>query len=195
LVEPLAVALHVLRRSGFRAGDRARVYGAGPIGILVAFWLQVFGAEDIVLADIREESTLLARSLGLPAVNVSSIGRDWAESAHVVVEAAGAAPALCDAILTARRKGKVVVVGRSPSDTTIPHDLFEKLMRKELLLVGCWGYDLRGEESFLLKVLSERGDFLEGLITHEVTLADAPSVLRRMIENDFHYCKLLITLA
>ena len=38
LAEPLSVALHCIIRSGMKPGDRVAVLGAGPIGLLVAFW-------------------------------------------------------------------------------------------------------------------------------------------------------------
>lgn len=47
LVEPAAVALHAVRLSQIKAGDKAAVFGAGPIGLLVVEALRVAGASEI----------------------------------------------------------------------------------------------------------------------------------------------------
>jgi threonine dehydrogenase-like Zn-dependent dehydrogenase len=44
LTEPLAVALHGVRRSGMKPGDRVLVVGAGAIGLAVVFWARRMGA-------------------------------------------------------------------------------------------------------------------------------------------------------
>src|SRR5207244_3311125 len=51
VVEPLAVALHAVRRAGDVAGTRAVVFGAGPIGLLVVWVLRTLGAEHISVVE------------------------------------------------------------------------------------------------------------------------------------------------
>jgi (R,R)-butanediol dehydrogenase/meso-butanediol dehydrogenase/diacetyl reductase len=47
LVEPAAVALHAVRQSKLKAGDKAAVFGTGPIGLLVIEALKAAGASEI----------------------------------------------------------------------------------------------------------------------------------------------------
>ena len=49
LVEPVAVAVHDVRRSELAAGDKAVVIGGGPIGVLIATVARAFGAEVAVI--------------------------------------------------------------------------------------------------------------------------------------------------
>ncbi len=48
LVEPVAVAVHDVRRSELVAGEKAVVIGGGPIGVLIATVARAFGAEVAV---------------------------------------------------------------------------------------------------------------------------------------------------
>ena len=58
LAEPLSVALHCIVRSGMKPGDRVAIRGAGPIGLLVAFWARRMGASHVVVADIHTLSLI-----------------------------------------------------------------------------------------------------------------------------------------
>src|SRR5688572_3453079 len=49
LVEPTAVAVHDVRRSRLRAGERAVVVGAGPVGLLISCVARHTGAEVLVV--------------------------------------------------------------------------------------------------------------------------------------------------
>ena len=194
-IEPLAVALHVVRRSGFVAGQSALVFGAGPIGLLVALWLRVFGGRRVVISDVRPESLAIARRAGFDeAINPAEIDLGTLPAFDLSVEAAGALPALLSAIDRTRDKGVVTVVGRDTGDTTIPQKAFERLMRKELTLQGCWGYNLAGEGDFVVEMLRQGRFPLEPLITHEITLEAAPAAIRAMAGRQMYYCKVMIHL-
>ncbi len=64
LIEPLTVALHVVRRSGLRAGEGTAVLGTGSIGGLVVGVLKAMGADPIITADIRQHCLDAAGRLG-----------------------------------------------------------------------------------------------------------------------------------
>ena len=54
MLEPLALALHAMKRAGAVSGRRVLVTGGGPIGKLVAPNAQAFGAVPMELSDILE---------------------------------------------------------------------------------------------------------------------------------------------
>jgi len=64
LAEPVAVGLHAVMRSGLKPGDRVLVLGAGPIGLLVAFWARRLGARHVVVADINRHQEERAGAIG-----------------------------------------------------------------------------------------------------------------------------------
>ncbi len=66
-VEPLAVALRGVARSGFSVGRRAAVIGAGPIGLLTTLLLRYGGASHIAVLEPSEQRRSKALELGADA--------------------------------------------------------------------------------------------------------------------------------
>ena len=190
-VEPLCVALHVVRRSGFIPGTNAIVFGAGPIGLGIALILRAFGALRVVVADLRSYSLEIAGQCGFETVN-PMIMPEWGNTFEFAYEAAGSAKAISSAVMWLKNAGTLTVVGRDVSDTIIPNTIFEKLMRKELTVLGSWGYNLGDDDDLLRKIIKDSHTFLEKLVSHKITFEEAPKVINGMLEKSFDYCKVLI---
>lgn len=67
LVEPAAVALHAVRMSSLKAGGKAAVFGAGPIGLLLIEALRVAGASEIYVVELSPQRAAKALELGARA--------------------------------------------------------------------------------------------------------------------------------
>lgn len=76
LTEPMAVALHAVRRSGIGKRDVALVVGCGPVGLAVICQLRAIGVGTIVASDFSPGRRALAQRCG----------------AHVVVDPATESP-------------------------------------------------------------------------------------------------------
>lgn len=191
-IEPISVTQHVVRQSGFQSGKTAIVFGAGSIGILTAQWLRIFGARRILIADIRDENLKIARACGIfetvnPQRDELTGGFDFA------FEAAGSAKAIENAISVLDPRGVLTVVGRDTNDTVIPIKSFEKMMRDEITIRTCWGFDMaQGEMDFLLHEMQKGSFCIEPMITMEPSLAEAPIVIDQMIQKKISYCKVLL---
>jgi L-iditol 2-dehydrogenase len=195
LIEPALVGLHVVRQSGFRAGQDAIVFGAGPIGLMVASWLRVLGARRVVLSDLRAFSRDLAHKAGFDDVIDPAMEEPAASGFDMAYEAAGSGKALQAAIGAVRSLGTITVVGRDTRDTVIPIKSFETMMRKEIALRGCWGYNLQGDEALLYDTLEKGLLPMEALVTHEVGLQDSPAMVAAMLDKKMDYGKVLIKMA
>jgi L-iditol 2-dehydrogenase len=195
-IEPLAVTLHVLRRSGMPQGARVLVFGAGGIGILIAQWAKVLGAGEVALTDIRDESLRVAAACGVARALNSSSG-DFAKLGGFthIFEAAGSTAAVLCAIERAEPRATLTIVGREVNDTVIPHALFERLMRKEMDIKGCWGYDLREDSAFLHGHLSAGRFVLEPMISHRINLCEGPEMIAAMWRKSMFYCKAMFTVS
>lgn len=118
LVEPMAVAWHAVKRSGIEPGQTALVSGAGPIGIGVVFALRANGIEDVIVSEPSEARRgLIAGIAGGHLVDPTSedLGGVVAEvtggrGVDAAFDAAGAAPALLQAVAGLRPRGRLVVV-------------------------------------------------------------------------------------
>lgn len=68
LTEPMAVALHAVRRSEISKGDTAIVIGCGPVGLAVICQLKARGVATIVASDFSPGRRDLARRCGADVV-------------------------------------------------------------------------------------------------------------------------------
>ena len=68
LTEPMAVALHAVRRSDIKKSDTAIVIGCGPVGLAVICQLKARGVDTIVASDFSPARRDLARRCGADVV-------------------------------------------------------------------------------------------------------------------------------
>lgn len=96
-----------------RAGDRALITGAGPIGLVSVQVARAFGASEVVVSDVNALRLELARELG--ATHTVNVARtplaDAGFTPDVLLECSGYAPAVPEAIRQVARAGRVVLVG------------------------------------------------------------------------------------
>jgi (R,R)-butanediol dehydrogenase/meso-butanediol dehydrogenase/diacetyl reductase len=117
LAEPVAVALHCVMRSGLKPGDRVLILGAGPIGLLVAFWARRHGARDVVVADINRHQEERAAAIGATGFALSGPGlaEEFCVKAggepDIVFECVGKRGLIDFACRQVRTHGTVVAVG------------------------------------------------------------------------------------
>lgn len=143
LVEPVAVAVHDVRRSELTAGQKAVVIGGGPIGTLIATVARHAGA-DITIIEIDAERRAQAESLGFTTLDPSAADQvawveDWTDGAgaDVVFEVSGAAAAVRGMTALAKVRGTIVVVAIHPTPREV--DL-QRVFWRELRLLGARVY-------------------------------------------------------
>lgn len=142
LVEPVAVACHDIRRGGLIAGESVVVFGAGPIGLLIALLAQHRGC-PVLITDINPARLAFAGELGLDTTEPGGLeaeveSRDGEKGSDVVFEVSGSSAAIAQATGVLRTRGRLVVVGIHSQ----PHevDLFQVFWR-ELQLIGARVYE------------------------------------------------------
>jgi (R,R)-butanediol dehydrogenase/meso-butanediol dehydrogenase/diacetyl reductase len=143
LTEPVAVAVHDVRRADLHQGDRALVVGGGPIGLLIATVAVAQGAE-VLVSEPNEFRRAVAERLGVRtvdplAVDLTAAVDAWAPGgADVAFEVSGALAGLAGATHALRVRGRLVVV--AIHNTPVPVDLFRVFWR-ELTLIGARVYE------------------------------------------------------
>lgn len=142
LVEPYAVALHAVRRSGVTSDTGpVAIIGAGPIGLLLLAALRYAGITDVVVAEPSATRAALAASFGAGDVFKDAralVSRP--EPAAVVFDCAGVAATTPVAVEAARPGGTVVLVGAVNPGETLPMPGLLWLV-KEVDVIPALGYE------------------------------------------------------
>lgn len=195
--EPTAVAVHMVRRSGLQVGGTAAIFGAGPIGLLVAMVARVAGASHIVLSDINEHRLRMAEEMGFETVDARTDdaaaqvkARFGVEGADIAFELAASPIALNNAIETAKIRGTVVAGGMFKQPPVI--DL-QKVSIREQTVVGTRVYNFTDYDA-ALKLLADPAFPVEKLISRIVGLEDAIEQGFTAIKNGENLMKVLIRL-
>jgi len=172
LAEPLAVVARAVGRGRPAAGETAAVLGVGALGLLAVQVLKARGLK--VLAVSRSARRLpLAQELGADAVATTEAGGGVAaaralsgrEGADLVVETAGTAPAVAQAIELCRPGGRVVLTG-------LPHEPsqvdFFRVVRREISILGSMIYQDEFPEA--MRLLADGAVRTGKLLTHRFPL-------------------------
>lgn len=118
MIEPLAVAVHAVRRAGDVTGKDICVLGAGPIGILVAQAAKGLGAGRVMVTDVSGLRLQKAKACGADAV-VNTGKEDFGQAfvqyfgpdkADVIYDCAGNDITMGQAIRYARKGSCIILV-------------------------------------------------------------------------------------
>lgn len=118
MIEPLAVAVHAVKRLGDISGMQIAVIGAGPIGILVGQAAKALGAARVLITDISDTRLAKARECGIEyAFNtkVKDFGEALLEAfgpdrADAIFDCAGNDISMGQAIKHARKGSTIILV-------------------------------------------------------------------------------------
>lgn len=117
LVEPTAVAVQAIKEGSVKFGDKVAIFGAGPIGCLVAAAAKAAGAVQIIVCDLSPERLEKALEMGATDV-INSAEEDAVKKikelteggADVSFEVAGVEITLKQAIDATTARGTMVIV-------------------------------------------------------------------------------------
>lgn len=178
LVEPLAVALHAVRKVGVQLGDHVVVLGAGTIGLCVVQCARLAGASVVMATDLVPKRLELAKTLGathilnpstqpIPQYLQTNPDVMGFEGVDVAFECVGVGATLDEAIKVARKGSKIAVVGVFGSLV----DGFNAglIQDKEVELVGTLMYTLR-DITDAVQLIYQGVVNVEPLITNEFPL-------------------------
>ena len=143
--EPLAVALHAVRRAGELLGRHVLIAGAGPIGLLTLASVLRAGAATATVTDLAQAPLAAARAMGatgtiriLPDDDALPRAADAHGGFDVAFEATGAPSSVAGLPALTRRGGTIVQLGMLPPGAPpIPINL---LMAREIDLVGSFRF-------------------------------------------------------
>jgi 2-desacetyl-2-hydroxyethyl bacteriochlorophyllide A dehydrogenase len=170
LMEPVAVAVHAVRRSSIKAGDNVLILGAGIIGVLCGQMAKAAGAAKVIIADLIPFRLNIAGEVGLIPFNLKEddlLARvreiTNGRGVDITMECSGSAGAQPYTTAATRVLGEIVIVGM-PKEPP-PVDL-RMVTFKELTMVGTRVYEKNDFVKAIELVEQERID-VDKMITHE----------------------------
>jgi L-iditol 2-dehydrogenase len=175
MIEPLAVAVHALGRLGTVKGMKIAVYGAGPIGNLVAQAAKGLGARKVLITDMSEWRLKVALACGIDRTvnpkkdNLASeieavFGPDKADAA---LECVGIQATMDQAIVNARKGSSIVAVGVFGDRPQVDLGLVQD---RELSLIGTLMYT-KNDYVSAIDLINAKKVLLEPLMTAHYPLA------------------------
>jgi len=194
VIEPAAVAAHVVHNGQVTENQHVVVIGAGPIGILVALESKLKGAR-VIVSEINPFRIDLAREFGLEVVNPKEADlpayvteKTGTAGADVVFEVTGLTPGAEMMTKLARTRGLIVIVGIFAEP--VPVDL-GRFMWRELRTQGVRLYEPEDFETAIRLVASRAVPF-ERLISDVRPLERAQETFEE-IERGANFMKVLLT--
>jgi L-iditol 2-dehydrogenase len=197
LIEPASCVLRGLERGRLEPGESVGVIGIGTLGSVGVLLARLFAAQPVVAYGIRAEELAFAERLGADHVVDAEQGGAAEETARLtrdgldlVVETAGAVPAVELATQIVRPGGRVVLLGIAGEGRTLelPAD---RVVLKDIELIGAvsytsavWGRMMR---------LVEGGSLdLEPVVTHRFPVREFEAAFELMDRREGIVAKILL---
>ncbi len=196
MIEPLAVAVHAVRRAGDIEGKDICVLGAGPIGILAAQTAKGLGARKVMITDVSGLRLQKAAECGAD-VCVNTREQDFGQAfeacfgpdkADVIYDCAGNNVTIGQAVRYARKGSAIILVA-----------VFAEMGQVDLAVLNDHELDLntsmmyRSEDyETAIRLVSEGKVALKPLISKHFAFRDYLEAYRYIDENRESTMKVLI---
>lgn len=186
LIEPLAVAVHIVKQAEVKPGQSVVVMGAGPVGLLCLAIAKAYGASTLVSVDIQPSRLEFAK--GYAATHTFTPARvsgeenaanllkqiGFPEGVDAVIDASGAEPSIQTSIHAVRRGGVYVQGGMGKADITFP---IMALCMKEIAAKGSFRYG-GGDYKLAVDLVTQGKVDVKKLITGTVKFEEAEEAFK-----------------
>jgi L-iditol 2-dehydrogenase len=202
-LDPCANAYHALARANFKPGESVCVVGAGPIGLFALQYAKLSGASKVVAIDVWDEKLDIAKKVGADAV-INSLNLNPVEEAlkatggkgaDVVIDTSGVPAGQKSAVSIAAKMGRVALLGISHKGLELSEKEVDAIMRRQLSVVGTWnsfGAPYPGEDwTESLIMFGEKGMTAKDIISHRLSLDEAPDVFSKIAKGGYFYNKIM----
>jgi len=145
VIEPMAVALHAVKRWPLAPGGRAAIFGGGPIGLGILLCLKAQGVDDVIVIEPAPDRRSVAAGFGAQVID--PLATNAVEQVRVLTKGRGAdvsfetagAPTTFHAAIGATAKGGAVVLLTSGRHEVIAP--LGQLMANEITLRTSYAYN------------------------------------------------------
>lgn len=208
MLEPMAVAVHAIRRVPVTQDNIAVVCGLGTVGQLLVMFLKERGIKQVLAIgnkDFQKEKFL---ELGTSEDDFCDARIDdvetWMENrtnglgVDVFFECVGKNDTVLQAINMTALGGKICLVGNPYLDIKLDQQIYWKILRNQLEIKGTWNSSFFVENKqdsdwrYVLNLLEQGTIKPERLISHRLPLERLEKGLQIMRDKSDEYLKVMI---
>ena len=207
MLEPMAVAVHAMRRIRPQKSERAVICGMGTIGTLLLMFLREAGMENIFVIGNKELQRQTALQAGLSAdcycdsrsedVNAWVTEHTGGAGADLYFECVGKNETISQAVTLTAPGGRIMLVGNPASDIGLQRDVYWKILRNQLTMAGTWNssftHDPFDDWHYVLQRLEQKRIAPARLISQRFSLEEAQRGFLLMRDKEEEFQKIMIS--
>ena len=205
MLEPMAVAVHAMRKMNLTSVDTVTVCGLGTIGLLLVMFLKDAGIKNILVIGNKDFQKNMSSHLGIDAVNYCDSNTqsvyDWTMErtdgmgTDVFFECVGKNDTFIQSINCTAPAGRICLVGNPYSDMDLEREVYWKILRKQLTVMGVWNSSFTKCENddwnYALERMAGKRIKPAKLITHRFALEELEKGLHIMRDKTEDYIKVM----
>lgn len=195
LVEPTAVAIHTVRKSEQKIGDKILILGAGTIGLLVLQVAKLAGVE-VVITDLRDYRLKKAKEFGADKV-LNPINEDifsyiknnyGSDGIDLIYDCVAIEETCSQSIRIARKGTKIIIVGVPEGSMNVN---LAYVQDRELELIGTLMYTKK-DFGIALEFIHRQKIKVSPLVTHKFKLREIEKAFQFLTKEKEEFLKVLI---
>lgn len=195
LVEPTAVAIHAVRKSEQKIGDKILILGAGTIGLLVLQVAKLAGVE-VVITDLRDYRLKKAKEFGADKV-LNPINEDifsyiknnyGSDGIDLIYDCVAIEETCSQSIQIARKGTKIIIVGVPEGSMNVN---LAYVQDRELELIGTLMYTKKDFYT-ALEFIRRQKIQVSPLVTHKFKLREIEKAFQFLMKEKGEFFKILI---
>ncbi|CAO2654538.1 Nn.00g112710.m01.CDS01 [Neocucurbitaria sp. VM-36] len=200
LIEPLTVARHALKSSGFKSFETLNilVLGGGPVGLAVTLDLKLHETGQIIVSEpssIRRTQVAKHCNVALDPMDTRVADecrkRTGGAGVDVVFDCAGVMPALKSGFDALAHRGTYINVAGWESPLTVPMEFFHL---KEIMFRASMSYDDEDFAEVVSDFSSAKFGDIEDMVTSRIKLEDVTEKgFEELVQNRDYHVKILVT--
>lgn len=213
MLEPMAVAVHSMRRIAPDQAETVAVCGLGTIGLLLVMFLKEAGVQNIFVIGNKDFQKQMACKIGLQEDSycdsrVQNPGQWIMERTNgvgvdIFFECVGKNKTITWAVDHTAPAGKVMLVGNPFSDINLEKSVYWKILRNQLTVTGTWNssfsypqddpdkYYPQDDWHYVLEKLAAKRIMPTDLITHRFRLEELEQGFHIMRDKTEDYIKIM----
>jgi D-arabinitol dehydrogenase (NADP+) len=175
LQEPLGCGILGFERINIRFGDKALIFGIGPIGLILLQLLNIRGVSSVTMVDVHEDKIITGKAFGASEVFINNEGLDAKLKSvseygfDIVIDATGLIKVCEQLFKFVNKSGRILFFGHPEHEAKISISPYQ-IHKNDLSIYG--SFSLKRNTAQALELLENKKINLEGIISHEFKLTE-----------------------